>query len=212
MKVRKIVVVALCLAFTVSMPVWAVITGSVHDFSASGWSGGEICIVCHTPHGGSTVLDAPLWNHEQTTETFAIYGSSTLETTNDIGQPDGSTKLCLSCHDGSIALDSFGGATGSNFIDPNYVIAGSPGWDLGGEHPVSFTYDTALATADGGLHDPNTTTSGLGGTIAEDLLIGDKLQCSSCHDVHREDVTTPSLLVMSNTTPASGLCLTCHDK
>src|SRR4030042_6518050 len=54
------------------------ITGSPHDFSSNGWSGGQICIVCHTPHNASGNTIAPLWNHETTGANFQIYQSSTL--------------------------------------------------------------------------------------------------------------------------------------
>ncbi len=182
------------------------ITGSDHDFSSSGWSGGEICIVCHTPHhADNTVSDAPLWNHEVTTATFTPYSSSTLNAT--VGQPDGVSKLCLSCHDGTVAIDNFGGTTnGSNMINGNELI----GTDLSDDHPVSFTYDATLASADGGVYDPTTANSGLGSTIDSDMLTDNKLQCSSCHDVHNGPGAADKLLVMSNAN--SALCLTCHNK
>ncbi|MFQ6108814.1 MAG: cytochrome C, partial [Candidatus Aminicenantales bacterium] len=94
----------------------AQISGTAHDFSGDTWNtSGEICIVCHTPHNADTsVSAAPLWNHDVTTATYTLYSSSTLDAT--LGQPGDISKLCLSCHDGTVAIDSFGGATGSNFI------------------------------------------------------------------------------------------------
>lgn len=179
------------------------IAGSAHDFSSDTWnSTGEICQPCHTPHN-ATGTDAPLWNHGVTSATFTLYSSSTLDAT--MGQPAGVSKMCLSCHDGTVALDSFGGVTGSTNITGTDLV----GTDLTDDHPVSFTYDTALSTTDGGLHDPSTANSGLGGTIAADLLFGGSMECSSCHDVHNASGLT-SLLVKSNA--ASGLCLTCHNK
>ncbi len=182
------------------------IVGSDHDFSGDSWNGtGEICVVCHTPHNADlSVTDAPLWNHEVTSQTFIPYTSSTLDAT--VGQPDGNSKLCLSCHDGVTAIDNFGGATGGTTFmtgDPNL------GTDLMDDHPVSFVYDATLAGNDGGLFDPTTANSGLGGTIDEDMLFSTKLQCASCHDVHNGSGIN-KLLVKSNA--ASALCLTCHDK
>ncbi|NOY60274.1 MAG: cytochrome C, partial [Calditrichaeota bacterium] len=80
------------------------------------------------------------------------------------------------------------------------------------DHPVSFTYDAALASTDGGLYDPTSQTSGLGGTIDADMLYSSKLQCASCHDVHNNhsNGTSGHLLVKSNA--SSALCLTCHNK
>jgi len=185
----------------------AQITGSGHDFSGQAWNTtSEICIVCHTPHNANTtVLNAPLWNHSlSAVASYTMYTSATLNST--AGQPDGSSKLCLSCHDGTVALENFGGVTsGTNFLTGGTLM----GSDLSNDHPISITYDAALALADGGLHDPTTTQSGLGGTITNTMLIGNKMQCSSCHDVHNS-ANLANLLLKSNT--ASALCLTCHDK
>ncbi len=182
------------------------IVGSAHDFSGESWNTtGQICIVCHGPHNTEvSVTDAPLWNHESTVATFTPYSSSSLNAT--VGQPDASSKLCLSCHDGTVAVDNFGGNNqGTFFITGDFLI----GTDLNDDHPVSFTYDVALAQADGELADPTTTNSGLGGTIQEDLLIGNKVQCASCHDVHNSSGIA-NLLIKSNA--QSDLCLTCHLK
>ncbi len=178
------------------------ISGSGHDFSGDAWSGGEICIVCHTPHNGNAVPNAPLWNHDNTTATFTLYSSPTMDAT--VAQPSSNSLLCLSCHDGTVALESFGGATGTNFMSGNALV----GIDLSNDHPISFTYNTALATTDDGLADPATANSGLGGTINADLLFSGTLECASCHDVH--DNNFGSFLRLDNA--GSALCLTCHNK
>jgi len=180
------------------------ITGTAHDFSSAGWSGGNICLACHTPHNGDqTVPEAPLWNHAVTGSSFTMYTGTTMDATTS--QPSGESLLCLSCHDGTIALDSYGGATGTNYISGT----GNLGTDLSNDHPISFDYNTALAALDGGLHDPSTTPTALGGTIDHDLLFGGRMQCSSCHDVHNAEGNT-YLLRISNV--GSALCLTCHNK
>jgi predicted CXXCH cytochrome family protein len=183
------------------------ITGSGHDFSTASWnSTSEICIVCHTPHNANTtVANAPLWNHQlSATATYPMYTSATLNST--AGQPDGSSKLCLSCHDGTVALENFGGVTGGTHLMTGGALVGT---DLSNDHPISITYDAALAAADGGLFNPTTTQSGLGGTITNTMLIGGKMQCSSCHDVHNS-ANLSNLLLKANT--GSALCLTCHNK
>jgi len=181
------------------------IAGSEHDFSASGWSDGKICIVCHTPHNADiTVAEAPLWNHEVTAATFTLYSSPTL-TATDLGQPDASSKLCLSCHDGTVAVDSYGGNTGSTFITGDSNL----GTGMSDDHPVTFNYDDALATADGGLNTPSTFITSIGGTIQNDLLFNNSLECASCHDVHNGSGLN-HLLRISNA--SSAFCLTCHDK
>ncbi len=184
------------------------ISGSDHDFSTENWNNtGEICIVCHTPHNADiTVPDAPLWNHEVTTSNFTLYDSPSFDGAATIGQPSGASKLCLSCHDGTVAMDNFGGITnGGDFMTGNELV----GTDLSNDHPISFTYDAALATSDGGLYDPTTTNSGVGGTIDQDFLLAGQLQCSSCHDVHN-GAGLANLLRVTNA--GSALCLTCHNK
>lgn len=183
------------------------ITGSSHDFSGQSWNTTtEICIVCHTPHNADvSVLNAPLWNHSlSNVATYTMYSSATMNST--AGQPDGSSKLCLSCHDGTVALENFGGVTSGTHLMTGGALMGT---DLSNDHPISITYDAALAAADGGLFNPTTTQSGLGGTISNTMLIGDKMQCSSCHDVHNS-AGINGLLLKSNS--ASALCLTCHNK
>lgn len=184
------------------------IVGSAHDFSGSVWNpGGEICLVCHTPHTSyAAVTDAPLWNHQSTATVFTLYSSSTM--TSTVGQPDGSSKLCLSCHDGTIALANFSGSTSGTSYISNFNKIGT---SLANDHPISMTYDAALATADGGLYNPTTTLSGISGagTITTDMTIGGKMQCSSCHDVHN-GYGLPYLMKKDNA--ASALCLTCHNK
>lgn len=185
------------------------ITGSAHDFSNTGWSGGEICVACHAPHNNVEVVDAPLWNHEVSDAVYELYTSPTF-TAEDITQPGGVSKLCLSCHDGTVAVDSFGGSTGSHNVGERVNL----GTDLSNDHPISFTYDTALVSEDGGLWDPTTTTSGVGGvessgTIEADMLFAGRMECASCHDVHNK-FDIDGLLKVSNS--GSTLCLTCHDK
>jgi len=196
------------------------IVGTDHDFSSSGFSGGEICVVCHTPHSADTaVLEAPLWNHELTTQTFAMYKSPTLDAPQD-AQPSGSSKLCLSCHDGATAIDSFGGNVGTNFMGGSAAVGAND--DLTDDHPISITYDAALSSVDQGLFDPTATTVTIGdggdktrtGTVSDLLLPADKVQCSSCHDVHNNFVVpgtngSPFLRVSK---AGSAICLTCHNK
>jgi predicted CXXCH cytochrome family protein len=184
------------------------ITGTAHDFSASAWSGGQICVACHTPHNAMAITNAPLWNHLVTTQTFTPYSSTgTLNAT--VGQPSGVSKLCLSCHDGTTKIDAIGGAAGTTAMG---AVAGNFGTDLSNDHPISFVYNSALVTADGGLK-AVTSTSGLGGTIEGDMLFGatsgsKTVECSSCHDVHNAGFA--NLLRKSNA--GSALCLTCHSK
>lgn len=181
----------------------------------------KVCIFCHTPH--LAIPDTPLWNHELPAgQTYTPYTSSTIVSVP--GQPNGSSKLCLSCHDGTIALGSVLNMPGTNRNQGNFgneagVIEGleSPmpgvssamlGTDLRDDHPVSFVYNTALSNANPELHPPHTLMSG---PVKPDSL--GYLQCTSCHDPHTDD--NPNFLRLAST-DAGGygaqLCRTCHNK
>jgi predicted CXXCH cytochrome family protein len=181
---------------------WADLSGSKHDFSSRAWSGAQLCAVCHTPHNSQTAV-VPLWNHGATSASFTLYSSPTFRAA--ISQPTGASKACLSCHDGTVALDSFGGQAGTTFLTGPTLL----GNDLSNDHPISFAYDSALAASVVGLRDPSAAPSGLGATIRADLLFNDRMECASCHDVHNSR-SQSSLLVKSNA--GSALCLTCHAK
>jgi len=201
------------LLFGVSISAYGQIAGTAHDFSSETWAPAQnkMCAVCHTTHNAINEPSAPLWNHESTSVAgYRLYSSPTfdLHGGTTIIEPGASSKLCLSCHDGTVALENFGGVTtGTSYI--TLRIGGAAGDDLGNEHPISFDYTDALAALDGGLHAPTTTNSGLGSTIANDMLFGNKMECASCHDVHNR-YGVPRLLKMSNVN--SQLCLTCHNK
>ncbi len=200
------------------------IVGSRHDFTNSGFTGGQICVICHTPHNADvSVTEAPLWNHTLTQKVYQLYSSPTLDAIPL--QPSASSKLCLSCHDGTVAVDSFGGQPGGTFVMTGDPAVGAGPEDLTDDHPISFTYDTALANLDGGLHDPATTQVIIGegdktkgpDSISNLLLFNGTLQCASCHDVHNNFTALPAPGDMTNyllkvSIAGSQLCLTCHDK
>ena len=147
------------------------IVGSAHDFSGFSFSGGQICLPCHTPHQGELVENAPLWNHELSVATYQLYTSPSMDAT--VNQPTGASKLCLSCHDGTVAVDSFGGQSGNMFIDAFSADANLT-TDLSNDHPISFVYDAALAAADPGLFDPTTKTVTIGsGTFSRTGFISE---------------------------------------
>jgi predicted CXXCH cytochrome family protein len=193
------------LAFAALAPTQASasIVGSSHDFSTQlrFRASGEVCVFCHTPHRLATDSSqiAPLWNRATTMASFTLYSSASLNATP--GQPDSNSKACLSCHDGTVAIDTFGGRTGMTIISGSRLLS----TDLSNDHPVSFTYDAALATADGGLVTPASASAVSPGIP----LFAGKLQCSSCHQVH-DNSTHPPFLRADRA--GSQLCLRCHTK
>ncbi|MBI4697557.1 MAG: cytochrome C [Nitrospirae bacterium] len=193
------------------------ISGSAHDFSGGTYGtipGSQICVLCHAPHDGGRASNATglLWNHALSTATsYTLYSSTTLN--GAITQPSGISKLCLACHDGTVAVDSFGGASGTHFVPasakiPNLGTSTNP--NLAGTHPISVVYDPSVDQTHGqtGLN-PTTSSIGISGTIA-DILEGNLVQCSSCHDVHNQEAQGADLVRQDNA--GSGLCLACHIK
>lgn len=203
-----------CLAFAlllwpVAGPAFAAVADTKHNLSVSGPGPikstveQEICVFCHTPHRARR--DVPyLWNREDSTVNYTTYESSTLYAT--VGQPSGSSKLCLSCHDGTIALGSvLSRPTEIPFAGGVRFIPEGPsklGTDLSDDHPVSFPFDESLAAANGELVSPSTLT----GPVKLDHA--GMVQCTSCHDSH--DDTYGKFLVDPNN--FSSLCVTCHDR
>lgn len=183
------------------------IVGTKHDLSASGGGvvkaekSGEICIFCHTSH--SAGREAPLWNRYSSGAVYTPYSSSTAKSRP--GQPTGNSKLCLSCHDGTVALAKLRNGPRKIRMEKGVermpVGAANLGTDLRDDHPISFKYDLALAESSGELADPST----LGAAVT--LEDGD-VQCTSCHDVHNNRYGR--FLVMDN--ESSALCVQCHRK
>lgn len=74
----------------------------------------EICVFCHTPHGADSSAAAPLWNRTLSTATYDTYaslGTSTLDGGDN--QPGGVSLACLSCHDGTQAMNTVINSPGS---------------------------------------------------------------------------------------------------
>lgn len=171
----------------------------VGDIKASDTS--MICIFCHTSHMGRS--SAPMWNREAGVPVYTLYDSSTLHSTP--GQPDGTSKLCLSCHDGTIALgrvlsrkNEFAMLkTSMGRIPPGK--RSNLGSDLSDDHPISFNPAMAVSSSPELKHPPPH------GEVGYDA--GGKLQCTTCHNPH--DNMYGDFLSRSNRN--SAICKTCHE-
>ncbi|HWP38854.1 MAG TPA: hypothetical protein VNL18_15010 [Gemmatimonadales bacterium] len=193
------------------------LVGSTHDFySGSNTSYNfmsmsyQTCSACHTAHN-AVATDAPLWNHTATVGPWTMYTSTVSATLDNVvaGTPQGVSKACLGCHDGTVAVNSVRGQIITNanapaafFIEPGadaYI-----GTDLTNDHPVSVTYDN---TVDKKLNDPTTvrTVFPLYGASKN------QVECGSCHDPHTP--TGSGLYLRSYTsTGKQTRCLVCHNK
>lgn len=228
-------VMAAQLAFGAAVP----IANSKHNLSASSTntiksapvaSGGttEICVFCHTPHGASSL--AQLWNRGDTGAAYTMYSSDYLAALvggagyGTPSQPKAKSKLCLSCHDGTIALGSVYNLPGSGGYSATPPLIGIPmtnsgvpiadgkmpitaagylGTSLADDHPVGFLYDSAK--------DPELVTRAWpwGGAVKldSDASTG-TLECHTCHNAHDNQFT--KFLRVTNANAA--LCKYCHNK
>ena len=209
-KIPAVAMIAILLSSSLASA--GTIMGSPHDFKGYLWNrSGEICTPCHAPHK-TAILPVPLWNQELSTQTYIMYAKTRSATTKAVSsQPDGISKICLSCHDGIIASDVYGANTaGTAHLFGKDLLGPVPS----NNHPISFIYNTALAMKDGDLYDPSTKLSGMAGstgTINKDMLFSNRMECASCHDVHNTKAVPGTKLLVKDDA-GSELCLTCHNK
>jgi predicted CXXCH cytochrome family protein len=206
------------------------IQNSKHDFSAATWSDKEICKPCHTPHNAvETNLTGRLWAHTLSTAQYAYHGGS-LTNPDGTTRPeagtgtatqadmDVATRLCLSCHDGTVALDSFMGKDGASDgivigADADHGAAtanlgnGQVANDLTNDHPVGFkaVYDENAGNA---TQDPagHYRYKPRAAAVAAGLRFATSTTPVTGTPVDRSD---PTKTVTGNLPSIS--CITCHD-
>ncbi len=176
----------------------------------------EVCKFCHIPH--SAIAPQPLWGH--TLSPVARYETSRLRSAagfTPAPQPDGSSRLCLSCHDGTVALGEIAGAGRVTMAGPQRLGPGQRGHlgtDLSGGHPISFSLRTGESTgrndgADIGLRPSSSILLDAKVRLDRD----GKMQCTTCHDPHsdrysRADRRVPGFWVAAT---VEEVCLACHE-
>jgi putative hemolysin len=181
--------------------------GGTGNFQAS--SERRVCIVCHTPHHASD--ETPLWSRQLSSADYTPYDSTTLslQAAEKPDQPLGPSRLCLACHDGTIALGMLvsGGGTIAGLEQPLPAnISSNLGKELADDHPISFRYQDAVSA--GAELQP--LPQGL-------ALRDDRVECTACHDPHLDrfpPLSRPEesgkFLRLDNA-KGSALCLACHD-
>ncbi|MCB4204410.1 cytochrome c3 family protein [Deferribacterales bacterium Es71-Z0220] len=195
---KKICLFFIIMLFTIV--VYAGVQNTKHNLSKSGpgtiksSTEDRVCVFCHTPHNALTY--APLWNRELSNTVYTTYTSNTLNA--NPGQPTGNSRLCLSCHDGTIALNAIYNGSVS---DLNATISGGAnlGTNLMDDHPISFVYDSSLASSDTQLKSPLSLPSFI-------KLQNNRIECTTCHDPHTE-----AEYFLRNADKLT-LCTACHDK
>ena len=184
----------------VASSAFAAISNTKHDLKTGGTStykgsSDQTCKYCHVPH--AAIISQALWGRTNNYTASAVYANAgSLNSTPSSTVTKTQSAGCLGCHQ---TTPSLGFDTTTNLatgITGNANI----GQDLSNDHPIAFTYDSALATADGSLNAPAGT--GL-------PLFGGTMECATCHDVHGV-ASVPSFLRTTNV--GSALCLKCHNK
>jgi hypothetical protein len=183
-----------------------------------------------------------LWNHQlSSVATYGVYTSDTFQSaltasggtaptdlgaTNNITSPTVS-NLCLSCHDGTIAIGSFyesgfGLPANGSYWNNGHgngltMYTGMQVDNLVKSHPVHFVYNQALATAA-----QLTTPASLNSVDANGAvpLYGNAgyMECTTCHDPHNgtsvfKGTLVPFArlaLVNAENTATGGYCTYCH--
>ena len=168
----------------------------------------QVCLPCHAPHNQPDPTLNTLWNHVMPDQTkYKLWdGAEGLDETS---------RKCLSCHDGTVAVDSFGGGAGTQ-----QLTGGLLGTDLTNDHPIgegaiwpnpnpSYMVDPALRTAAGIMPLRN---------LADGRAA---VGCTSCHEPHNRK-NQANMLWVNNSGAAttvdgravsgSALCLNCHKK
>ena len=205
---------------------------SKHDFSTpanlswntrggNGTNATEICYPCHTPHNGNEDVGY-LWNHALSDPTLLTFGS-----TNDQLVANGKSLMCLGCHDGVTALDSYAGVVGTVKMTGDAAI----GPDLEDDHPIGVDYSTASTNSFSPVVWTISTRTGLWGAAAKSkaasgLGIGKdisltleltsaekasgsgpaRIGCGTCHTAHSNEY---GYFLRANN-KGSAICITCH--
>lgn len=195
---------------------------------------GSACVYCHIPHSpaqntrGGT---APLWNREFPASTYKPYQSATLDSKSR--QPSGVSLACLSCHDGTVAVDRLLKTTAHTEHTKQASMhlkmsrKGNEGncaqCHRGGNKKIPEIHDIGVAAFGQNLSDDHPVSINYplerqdaqfhprpkNDVFANGVrLYSGRVECASCHDVHNPD-TTPFL---RNSVKGSALCMTCHKK
>lgn len=237
----------------------ASIVGSKHDFTSTssgtnmGWAaafnvpggGGfpepieNVCVFCHTPHGGAgSTAAAPLWNRTTLAPatsgyTYQMYTSDSF--TYGSAAPTGISALCMSCHDGvtSVAVGTLLNAPGSAapgdvkfndgtqkgalgdlyWVMPDGTTFSGWGPNIGNNYPGSGSTTINLSN-DHPVSFVYPTKTGINpssGLPAALRLFGASKNMVECATCHLvHNPQYPPFLAMENI--GSQMCLSCHNK
>lgn len=190
----------------------------------------QICIFCHTPHNSAP--QTPLWNHKETTQSFGHYSSQSLKIHTDPAtrsaadyklEPNGSSRLCLGCHDGVTALGALqGGAVIEINNSFDTAMSGGRSFDrdrtTNSHHPVSFIYNANVRDKLKALEPLNGYKLPSDPVAAPEVKLDreGRMQCTTCHDPHQSktDASLTPFWVVAHSDPQTAydrVCNACHN-
>jgi hypothetical protein len=175
---------------------------------ASVYSQGSLgCTFCHAPHSGLGA-NTPLWNQTLSKATYTPYTSTTyIEQGNTQPTLGVTSSLCLSCHDGTVAVGQ-SAAYGTLPVTGSMNSVDSFGTNLSGSHPFSLILPmkdasnlVASLVSQGKTADPT-------GAVK---LINGNIECTSCHNPHVQGTDRIAQNFLVRDSSSGQMCLACHD-
>jgi len=188
----------------------AAVSSPSHDFDPHRASD-ETCLACHTPRHAGT--DIPAWSHAFADGTYPLYVVD--ETALAPNAPGAASKVCFSCHDGTVAssVDSAQWAGPGSAAIPTVGARGMATHGSAG-HPVGIDYAVARSDGRSALSDPAARGVTIGATqthsgdLSQTMLSNGRVECTSCHDAHNIYTVGGRVMTKVDTSTA---CRNCHD-
>lgn len=162
----------------------------------------QICIFCHTPHGATP--QSTLWSRlppEGPMGGFPTFAASSVQDPSGIlgiddagivattqystahDYPNGSSKLCLSCHDGVTAMGILANGDEIDMSGTGKALA----IDLAVSHPISFVYNQSVVTYLNSLGKTDTYKNfPITAYLSSDSTGKTWVQCTICHQPHQD--------------------------
>lgn len=150
----------------------------------------QICVFCHTPHASATGTEKPpLWNKAIPSFSFSTYSASNSSTIDGAVLSVGSVSAaCLSCHDGTQAMDNMINQPGSGGYD-------AAGASKAGNVWAGSSKITGIARLSGGLAGDTDLTNDhpIGIQYCGGGLDATKTAATNCQDKDFKDIETKEI-------------------
>ncbi len=184
------------------------ITDSPHNLSPKTSQGPDVCRYCHAPHGAIGGARG-LWNHQLSTSDTKLPADPANPKATGSLPANSPSRLCLSCHDGTVAL-------GSTYADREMLptsklpVSGGSllGTDLQRDHPLSFD----AWTRNPNLRDDLFTSMPRKTANTAVKLPAGRVECTTCHEPHTANIDPqrPTKFLVTNNAQGA-LCKSCHE-